>query len=80
MGMDGVEDVTVGGEDNPITGQIVKARVKLSTDETGREFKRRMRSYCRGRLPGYQTPQKVELVSREMYGARFKKIRMEERR
>lgn len=80
MGMEGVEDVTVIGEDNPITGQIVKARVKLSTDETGREFKRRMRAYCRGRLPGYQTPQKVELAGREMYSARFKKIRMEERR
>jgi acyl-coenzyme A synthetase/AMP-(fatty) acid ligase len=81
MGMEGVEDATVSGEPNPITGQIVKARVKLSTTgETELEFKRRMRAFCRGLLPAYQTPQKVELVDREMYGARFKKMRMEQQR
>ncbi|MFW6180755.1 MAG: long-chain fatty acid--CoA ligase [Spirochaetota bacterium] len=77
MGMEGVEDATVSGEPNPITGQIVKARVKLATGETEQEFKRRMRAFCRVRLPAYQTPQKVELVAREMYGARFKKMRKE---
>jgi long-chain acyl-CoA synthetase len=75
--MDGVEDVTVSGEPNPIVGQIVKARVKLNTGETASEFKQRMRASCRGRLPGHKIPQKVTIVSGSMLGERFKKMRRE---
>lgn len=76
--MAGVEDVTVRGERNPITGQIVKALVKLSTGETASEFRKRMREFCRDRLPNYKVPQKVDLVSNQMHGERFKKMRREQ--
>lgn len=75
--MDGVEDVTVSGESNPITGQLVKARVKLSTDEPLREFRGRMRRFCRERLEQFQIPQKVVLVDEVLYGSRYKRLRRE---
>ena len=73
--LEGVEDVTVSGESNPITGQIVKALVKLNTEETASEFKKRMRVYCRDKLSNYKIPQKVIITQIEMFGKRFKKIR-----
>lgn len=75
--MDGVDDVAVNGEENALTGQMVKARVKLSTDETASEFKHRMKIFCKGKLEKFQIPQKVVLVDENMFGDRFKKMRRE---
>ena len=75
--IEGVEDVTINGEPNPITGQIVKAQVKLNSDETIEEFRKRMRRFCRDKLPNYKIPQKVVFTDKEMYGERFKKVRRE---
>jgi acyl-coenzyme A synthetase/AMP-(fatty) acid ligase len=73
--MAGVENVAVKGESNPITGQIVSARVKLLTNETVSEFRKRMYAHCREKLPRFKIPQKVSLVSEDIHGARFKKMR-----
>lgn len=73
--MPGVEQAVVAGEAHPLTGNIVTARVKLSTDEELGEFRRRMRQFCRERLTRFKIPQKVELVSDSMQGTRFKKMR-----
>ena len=73
--MEGVKDVTVGSEANPITGQIVTARVKLATGESLPEFRKRMRLFCRDKLPLFKIPQKVVLVDEAMHGERFKKMR-----
>lgn len=73
--MPGVVDVTVSGEPSPLTGQMVTARVYLSTDEGLGEFRKRLHAHCRERLPRFKIPQKVVLVDRTMYGGRFKKIR-----
>ena len=75
--MPGVEDVAINAEKSALTGNIVKARVKLSTDETISDFRKRMRSYCKGKLENYKVPQKVVLVDEMMTGARFKKMRKE---
>ena len=74
--MPGVEEVTVTGERNPITGCVVKARVKLSSRETVAEFRKRMRSFCEDKLPVFKIPQKVEVVTEAMYSERFKKMRV----
>lgn len=74
--MEGVEDVMVDGEANPITGQIVKAQVKLNTDETMSEFRKRMRAFCRDKLPNYKIPQKVVIVAKDIHSQRFKKMRV----
>ena len=73
--MDGVVDVLVAAEKNPILGQMVTARVNLSGDESEREFTRRMRSFCKERLQGFQIPQKVVIEDRVFASERFKKIR-----
>lgn len=73
--MDGVEEVAVKGEPNPITGQIVVATVKLRTGESVAEFRSRMRSYCADKLARYKVPQKVVLASANLHGERFKKMR-----
>ena len=73
--LDGVEDVAVIGERHPITGQIVTAQVKLSTDESPPDFRRRMNAFLRERLPRYKIPRKVTLTDESMHGARFKKMR-----
>ena len=73
--MDGVADVVINGEAHPLTGNIVVARVKLETDETLSEFRKRMRAHCADRLERYKIPQKVQLVGKSMHGERFKKMR-----
>lgn len=73
--MDGVEDVSVSAEASPLIGQVVAARVKLSTPETLAAFRTRMRAHCRQHLSPYQVPQKVMLVEHDFHGARFKKMR-----
>jgi long-chain acyl-CoA synthetase len=73
--MDGVVDVTVHAEHNPLVGQIVKAKVKLNTGETMVEFRKRMWIFCQDKLPKFKIPQKVVLVSEQMHGERFKKLR-----
>ena len=73
--MEGVKDVTVGGETNPITGQMVTARLRLTSTETLSEFRKRMRLFCRDKLPAFKIPQKVVLVEQEMHSERFKKMR-----
>ncbi len=75
--MEGVLDVAVSAEANPITGQIVRALVRLSNGESREDFRRRMRAFCRERLAPFKIPQKVLLVERDLHGGRFKKMRNE---
>jgi acyl-CoA synthetase (AMP-forming)/AMP-acid ligase II len=73
--MEGVTDVMVSAEPSPITGHLVKAKVQLQTGETVGEFRKRMWTFCRDKLPKYKIPQKVVLVTQEIHGERFKKMR-----
>lgn len=73
--MDNVAEVTVVGEKNPITGNIVCARVRLQQPEDPKAFTLRLKKFCRQRLPAYKTPVKVELAEEEQHSARFKKMR-----
>jgi long-chain acyl-CoA synthetase len=78
--MEGVEEATVSAESNPITGHIVTAKVKLATEETAGEFRKRMRIFCQDKLPKFKVPQKVVAVTETMHGERFKKMRGEQSR
>jgi acyl-coenzyme A synthetase/AMP-(fatty) acid ligase len=73
--MDGVQEAVVTGQAHPLTGNIVVAKVKLDTDETLAEFRKRMREHCGSRLSRFKIPQKVELVEQSLHGERFKKMR-----
>lgn len=75
--MENVRDVAAYGEPSPLTGHFVAARFNLLTPEPLPEFKRRMRVFCKDRLATFQIPVRVEIVERELSGARFKKMRRE---
>jgi long-chain acyl-CoA synthetase len=76
--MQTVADVTVFGEKNPITGNIVCADVLPAfrvTDASRKEFIGNLKRHCRQNLQGYKVPVKVNLVSDQQHSERFKKIR-----
>jgi acyl-coenzyme A synthetase/AMP-(fatty) acid ligase len=75
LDMPGLRDVAVFGRPNPLTGQIVAARVNLIDPEPLDDFKRRMRQFCRERLPSYKVPVHVEFTDEDQFGARMKKQR-----
>ena len=70
-----VEDVTVHGRQNPVTGAIVVAKVKLRAPEDPAAFRRRMRNHCLSVLEPHEIPALVEFTDRPHYGERFKKAR-----
>lgn len=76
--MDNVKDVVVLGEKNPITGHIVTARVNLFEPEDEREFKKRLRLFCRDKLASFKIPAKVEISGQEQFNARYKRMRRSE--
>lgn len=73
--LDNVAEVSVYGEPNPITGQIVCARVTLCRPEPEKEFVRRLKRFCRQRLAPFQVPVKTKLVDAPQHGDRFKRMR-----
>jgi acyl-coenzyme A synthetase/AMP-(fatty) acid ligase len=75
LGMPNVQDVSVIGMENPITGQIVTARFNLFAPEPLPELRRRMREFCRGRLAAFKIPAKIEIVESAQYSDRLKKMR-----
>jgi long-chain acyl-CoA synthetase len=73
--MDNVEDVSVFGEPNPITGQSVCAVFKLEAPEDSVVFRRRVRDFARTRLAPYKSPARIIVADRDQYSERFKKMR-----
>jgi long-chain acyl-CoA synthetase len=73
--MDNVSDATVWAERNPVTGQVVAARVSLVEPEDQQSLERRVHCFCRGRLADYKIPAVVEIAEHQQHGQRFKKIR-----
>ena len=78
--MPNVLDVTVRGEANLITGQIIVAAFRLETPEDMCSLRGRVRSFCRERLAAFQIPTKVEIATADLYSDRFKKTRHTTRR
>lgn len=70
-----VSDVAVFGEKNAITGQAVAARFNLIEPEPLDVFKKRLRTFCKDKLPSYKVPVRIELSDKEQFNARFKKTR-----
>ncbi|MGD0708214.1 MAG: fatty acid--CoA ligase family protein [Anaerolineaceae bacterium] len=73
--MDNIAEVTVFGEKNPITGNIVCARVRLKQPEDPKELTLRVKKFCRQRLPAFKVPVKVIIDDSSQHSERFKKIR-----
>lgn len=71
--MDGVESAIVRGEPNDLMGQLINATVKLSTNETAQDFRKRMRMGWKDAR--YKMPIKVELGEGDQVTERFKRNR-----
>ena len=76
--MPNVKDAVVIGEKNPITGQIVTASLNLFEPEEPILLRKRLREFCRHRLPAYKVPVKVEITGQETFNARYKRMRRRE--
>ena len=73
--VDNVKDATVRGLPNPITGEVVVAKITPLVPEDPDALKRRVRQFCRTRLERYKTPAVIEVVGGDHHGVRFKKSR-----
>lgn len=74
--MPGLQDCIVYGEPNPITGQMVVAKVLLKNVQKISEAKKAIVSFCQDKLERYKIPAKVVLMSESEYSERFKKKRL----
>jgi acyl-CoA synthetase (AMP-forming)/AMP-acid ligase II len=73
--LDNVKDVTVRGQPNPITGEVVAAKITPLVPEDPDALKRRVRQFCREQLERYKMPAVIDVVVEDHYGERFKKSR-----
>jgi long-chain acyl-CoA synthetase len=74
--MENVSEVTVYGEKNPITGNIVCAKITLVDSENRKTFTSNIKKFCRERMEAYKVPVKVKVIYEKQHSERFKKIRM----
>jgi long-chain acyl-CoA synthetase len=72
-----VANVTVYGEKNAITGEIVCADITpvSNVSEPEREFVAKIKEHCRSKLQRYKVPVKINIVDDRQYSDRFKKVR-----
>jgi acyl-coenzyme A synthetase/AMP-(fatty) acid ligase len=75
MQMENVKDAAVRGERNPLTGNIVVARLVLDKPEESTLLKRRVRNFCKDKLETYKIPVKLEIETELRHTERFKKVR-----
>ena len=73
--IDNVKDATVRGIPNPVTGEVVAAKITPLAPEDSDALKRRVRQFCHTRLERYKIPAVIDVVVEDHYGARFKKTR-----
>lgn len=74
--MPGIKDCTVSGEYNPITGQMVVAKILYVESLKVSELKKRVIEFCTGKLDRYKIPVKVILLHDSEFSERFKKKRI----
>jgi long-chain acyl-CoA synthetase len=70
-----IENVVVFGEKNSILGHVVVAKVNLSTDMDAFELKRKVWEFCKDKTAAYKIPVKIYITGKELYNARYKKVR-----
>jgi long-chain acyl-CoA synthetase len=73
--MEEVETVAVYGKPHGLIGEVVCARVKLSSAAEPSAFPAKLRRYCRQRLERFKVPMTVEVVDEHPISDRFKQLR-----
>src|SRR5262249_11349844 len=67
-----VRAAAVFGRPNPVTGQVVAARVTVIEPEEPKLLRRRVQGFCRARLAAFQVPALIEISADPLHGERFK--------
>ncbi len=70
-----VADVTVSGRKNPVTGQVVQARIKPVEGYSAVDLEKAVVRHCGNRLEEYKVPVHIEISEDEHHSERFKKVR-----
>ena len=73
--MPGIKDCIVYGEFNPITGQMVVAKVLFEETVKASELKKLITNFCNGKIERYKIPAKIVLAAGSEFSERFKKKR-----
>jgi len=74
-GLPEVLECAVHGEEHPLMGNMVVARVRLQEELTGAQLKRLVRNHCKGKLPRHAIPVKVTIVEEPLTSDRGKRLR-----
>jgi len=74
--MENVAEVTVFGKKNPLMGNIVYAKVRLSEEIDHDKFVKELKKFCQNKLEKFKIPVKVFVDSRKQHSFRFKKVKM----
>lgn len=72
----GLTDCVVYSESNPITGQMVVAKVMFKEILKPSKAKKKIVEFCTGKLERYKIPAKVIIMAGSEYSERFKKKRL----
>jgi long-chain acyl-CoA synthetase len=75
MQFQNVSEATVFSEKNPITGNIVCAKIRLKKPMDRKDFVKKLKKYCRERLQSYKVPVKIIITNEIQHTERFKKKR-----
>jgi len=71
----GVKDVHVFSEKNPLTGNIVVAEISVSAENNNKDFLKILRNFCVENLERFKIPARFILVEHDLYSERFKRKR-----
>jgi len=74
--LDGILEVTVFGEKNPLIGNIVCAKIRIDNKIDETEIIKKIKKYCRENMERYKVPVKIILDDKIQYSDRFKKERV----
>lgn len=73
--INGIIDVIVYAENNPLTGKIVCAKVKYDGDKKNSQLSKEIKLFCRNKLENFKVPVKINIVDQTFESERFKKNR-----
>ena len=73
--LNNVAEVRVYSKKNPIVGNMICADVKLVVPEGKKEFKTRLKFFCKQNMEKFKIPVKIEIVQDDQFNDRFKKVR-----
>ena len=73
--IDGIAEVTVYGEKNPIIGNMVCAKIRLLNNDNEKEIISQVKKHCRNKLQKFKVPVKIDLIDERLYTDRYKKVR-----